>query len=520
MEDLSCPSPMQLALALAIVKTKPAGQDIKEYVLQIRKNIKPSSDAEISHSPDQFFDSVAFWKQAYEKSEAEQSKLLDRTYDLEQRNDALLAKLRSQGNTQGEVSVEELERKATSTQTARKRAKTQLSMSSSSATDLQALHGDGMDGIGECQYASQLLIIHTNVLFLPQATGPFMRQYYTLQKILQKRPVTTSIVQAAVTICKTTEAEIQAAVPQVITKSKSRKIPLTQPQISHLNQVLHGVEAAVALLFQALRKLAASSDSERETGLLTYHIIRLYEAIMNILTRYCTITSIYLSSRPDTKRCATKFKHTHPMPDSNSTSDPVATHLTSLLSQILTSLDLALPTHQNLLEAFLYILLTRAGRFLCLFSFQELQLRPDLRIDPSKLSLPAGLQDVHVDEKTLASAEVEARYLIPLLRSALAVFNSYNSSMDTGVATEEENSAKSRFLASVKERLQSTLVQAVWGADPEFGRTLQGPVSPEGADVEMLLDEQRNSELSVPDWYVRQVWELVGWDILMKGEGL
>lgn len=40
-----------------------------------------------------YFDSVSFWQQAYERSEAEQTKLLDRIYDLERRNDALLAKL-------------------------------------------------------------------------------------------------------------------------------------------------------------------------------------------------------------------------------------------------------------------------------------------------------------------------------------------------------------------------------------------------------------------------------------------
>lgn len=43
---------------------------------------------------DKYFDSVAFWKQAYVNSEAAQSKLLDRIYDLEQRNGSLLVKLK------------------------------------------------------------------------------------------------------------------------------------------------------------------------------------------------------------------------------------------------------------------------------------------------------------------------------------------------------------------------------------------------------------------------------------------
>lgn len=41
---------------------------------------------------EKFFDSVNFWKSAYEKSEAEHAKLLNAMYDLEQRNLSLLAK--------------------------------------------------------------------------------------------------------------------------------------------------------------------------------------------------------------------------------------------------------------------------------------------------------------------------------------------------------------------------------------------------------------------------------------------
>ena len=44
------------------------------------------------YTQEKYFDSVSFWQQAYERSEAEQTKLLDRIYELERRNDALLAK--------------------------------------------------------------------------------------------------------------------------------------------------------------------------------------------------------------------------------------------------------------------------------------------------------------------------------------------------------------------------------------------------------------------------------------------
>jgi hypothetical protein len=115
MESIPQPPPEQLALALAIVKSKPANLDIKgallhhqlsrshltnysiEYILQVRQFIKTSREAEAFRSPEQFFDSVAFWKQAHDESEAEQNKLRDRVYELEQCNEMLLARVRAHG---------------------------------------------------------------------------------------------------------------------------------------------------------------------------------------------------------------------------------------------------------------------------------------------------------------------------------------------------------------------------------------------------------------------------------------
>lgn len=143
------PSPAQIALALAIVKHKPAHLDIKgnlppmvegnlltsaDHILQIRSFIKNSRTASRPAPDDKFFDSVSFWQQAYEKSEAEQSKLLDRIYELEQRNESLAAKLRPETHdlpVSEEKQPDSLKRKGadakdtTGNASARKRAKTQ-----------------------------------------------------------------------------------------------------------------------------------------------------------------------------------------------------------------------------------------------------------------------------------------------------------------------------------------------------------------------------------------------------------
>lgn len=71
--------------------------------MQIRSLIKVTKavNQPTPRDDSKFFDSVSFWQQAYEKSEAEQSKLLDRIYELESRNEALSDRVRSQSGVAG-----------------------------------------------------------------------------------------------------------------------------------------------------------------------------------------------------------------------------------------------------------------------------------------------------------------------------------------------------------------------------------------------------------------------------------
>lgn len=102
--------------------------------------IKTSKTAEVFHSPDKFFDSVSFWRQAYERSEAEQGKLLDRIFELEERNEVLTAKFypREEIPTKSAVKLP-LKRKDTNKQPTDKQPKKQRhSMKHSLAAEVDA----------------------------------------------------------------------------------------------------------------------------------------------------------------------------------------------------------------------------------------------------------------------------------------------------------------------------------------------------------------------------------------------
>ncbi|KAL4821245.1 hypothetical protein BDW67DRAFT_179947 [Aspergillus spinulosporus] len=524
------PSPSQIALALAIVKLKPVGLETKgitivllplgrvvkqgaEFILQCREAIKASQTADIFHSPQKFFDSVSFWKQAYEKSEAEKSTLLDRIFELEQRNEELVEKLRTREDVLDEITPsvsasarETLKRAVTSNQAPRKRLKT-LPYLKEHSSDVDA-------------HAS-----HVNILGQPErvrdSTTPFVRQSYVLHKSLQRNRDSTSIVRAAVVLCKTCENELVTAVPQDTAGSRSKNGVLKEPQLSHLSLVLCGVESSAHLLFKAVRKLHGTRGSEKETGLLTYHIVCLYAAIMNCLERYCNARAVPVrieyqehSKHSIQTRSMTRVQtKSSNEPDSHShIGDDGATQLASLLNRMVTSLDKKCPEHRRLLEGFLHILLNRAGKVLTLFVFQDLQLRPNLRMDPDKLPLPAGLIGAEVDGKSLGVAQTEAKYLVFLVRGALAVLDKHPTSLSASL----ENPPEVQFLSSIKARLQNTLVEAIFGADLGFEQTLERPAAPQSFNIRRLLEDHQPPEISVSEWYIQELWQLLGWEMLTK----
>lgn len=67
-----------------------------DYILEIRQFIRKGIQAE---SPDKFFESVAFWQKAYKESEAEQAKLLNTIFELEQRTRGLHSKIKQSQST-------------------------------------------------------------------------------------------------------------------------------------------------------------------------------------------------------------------------------------------------------------------------------------------------------------------------------------------------------------------------------------------------------------------------------------
>lgn len=330
-----------------------------------------------------------------------------------------------------------------------------------------------------------------------------MRHFYTLQMTLQKRPNRSNTVQAAINLSKSAaDALVNSVREKKITAGRSNTTIL-QNKKPEVTSVMHGVESALQLLHQALGKITGSEQGTSEAGQVTYYIVSLYEAAMKALEQHCKVRSEQISATAKTNTKPAKKKSAKSKRAQQKVDDEVAGQITRLLGTMILLLDLTRAEHRNIFEGALFILLNRVGRLLCLFVFQDLQLRPDLRVDPSKLPLPQGLKDFSLNEKSLCAAKLEAKHLIWVLERALAHLETSPSS------------PSSQFTSKIRRSLQSTLLQAVYGTDNKcFQGALQQSVPPDTQELTRLRACAQIPEQTVSDWFTQEVWRLLGWEML------
>jgi hypothetical protein len=486
-------------------------------------NIKNAKDCNSLYLEDRFFDSVSFWQHAYERSEAEQSRLMDRIYELEQRNEALLAKLQSQNPLSEENTQLSAKRKANGNLNARKRAKTQMKLQSQAPA--MALETSELveqsEYMEECQLPVSTLSSTLTNGSISTATASFMRRFYALQRAIQRRPSRLTIVQSSADLCEVAMHELLTEVHSRGHTTRPSKKPVLQAKRPHLEQVLRSVRCAFQLILQALEKLPETENDLQGKGQLAYHLIRLYQAIATALEQHCVgksgqiAASTVPSKAPKNKQARKPNSAKGCQGLGNLTTTPVdevASQISRLLGSIAISLNLTYAVHRTLFEGLLYVLLTRVGTLLCTFVFQDLQIRPDLRVDQAKLPLPQGLQGVKLDDQSLRAMQMEAKHLIWPLERSLALLDDCASSSTLRPQDSPETMA---WVAKMKQQLQGTLLQALFGSDRSmFPHTLQQPETLDTHELERLKNCTQIPEQSVPDWFTQEIWRLLGWDLL------
>jgi hypothetical protein len=477
-----------------------------EHILHIREFIKKSKDLGHDVTTDKFFDSVSFWQQAYEQSEAAQSKLHDQIYELQQRNTSLLSKFRAKN------SANENE----DSQTNKRKAPTENNAKSSNGTKKRAKIPDQMQksiplmnndsSVEEDSMNHSLLSFSLIATANPTAGLCLSRQLYTLQKALQRKPMkANSLATAAVILCKSAEQELIRAVQRQSISTNST--PPNAKQLADINDVFSGITIAFHLVHRGLHKLSRNEDERQHQSQITYYLVGLFESTMTTLTQHCTAiskqkptpenpgeasVSLGPGSQPNKSRNSTKVKSLH-------SEDEIALHLADLLCTMVLSLDISRTEDQQVMEGFLSLVLDRAGKMLALYVFHDLRL--PMSISP-RMTFPGGLEAMADEDLMPNDAQLEAKYLVRLL----------GRMMDIGsTKSVSEAQATRSFVENAKDRIQKTLLQAVFGPDDKLFRdSLQRPKTPPS----QVIDAKETNQEGFAEWFTQELWRLVGWDVL------
>lgn len=167
-------------------------------------------------------------------------------------------------------------------------------------------------------------------------------------------------------------------------------------------------------------------------------------------------------------------------------------------------LDLAKAAHRELFDGLLCTFLDHLGSTLSLAVFSE-PMNQELPRSIGPLP-PRGLS-TGVDDQTQVDISTTLKvspYLINILRKT-------KPRMD-----ERGNIDNNGYAGAVVDKMQNTLLRAVFGdQDQAFRDSLRRPAEVEGIDDTEDLMVGSEEDIT-KEWFIGEVWNNVGWDILTK----
>jgi hypothetical protein len=286
----------------------------------------------------------------------------------------------------------------------------------------------------------------------------------------------------------------------------------------------------VAGILAGLQKLSRIDSSEAPQNHVTYALVRMYESL---LAGFATVSKEEaLSETPgasdDPKLSpvkSAKQKAKGGATRVNIKDIPVLNALASLLSGILKQLDAKQEPHKAIFEGFLFCILSRLGERVYTINFSRaraVSIMEELE-SASSSSDQSGTEPTPIlVSKPVRQAQLEAPYLLHLLKQSLALTPSFLASPASTSKTAKTKPnpkpgsvTKTTLTHAAKERLQATLVTAIFGPegiDEESDLFINGLQMPAAGGSGFTVPRVKEAE--VGEWFQGEVWRLLGWEVL------
>lgn len=279
-------------------------------------------------------------------------------------------------------------------------------------------------------------------------------------------------------------------------------------------------------LLESLHKIENSTEGPLFRGQVIYGCVEIFR---DLLQHVCTLSVLHadheltLPLAHNSRRTRTRIGLRTELPQQSSSSMETSGSIWKLCSLLLTlasKLDINRSSHNEILEGLLYFLISRVGAALKIFVFENDYPEDFLGVPSSGSQVTAIHPDYEQDRR---NAKTQAAYLVYLL-DRLILFagegsrNASHSSSSTP-ATLPFGIAQQKLANIPRSALQDTLLHVIFGASAEptdFCDALIPPAPPEENLRHDVADKllRESEEGGVEDWFKREVWRVVGWDVL------
>lgn len=274
-----------------------------------------------------------------------------------------------------------------------------------------------------------------------------------------------------------------------------------------------------------LCKLVEHSDDHRVSNLVVCELANMFKTVLVAIESVARHTAL---QKPSQVAESKKAKDTTAV---KAVRESVpARALAHLLIGLLGFLDKTNPLHQQIFDGFVYLLLERVGRrlFYCTFGRHR---SSAVEGDIEPLPEPRSPEEASKRDIEALGTHLEVKALILVLERAMGLAPNHMNSQTTSSGRGQKKlgrtlsiknlppASRARLSPLAKDRLQRTLIACMYGdkVDDEFLDVLTKPMP--SMRLGSLQSVARIEDRDVEDWYKKEVWRLVGWDVLAKESG-
>ncbi|KAF2718900.1 hypothetical protein K431DRAFT_314552 [Polychaeton citri CBS 116435] len=505
------PSPYDVALALAVVKTKPLELTVREYIMTLLPHCTGQK-----RWP-QRFDRASYWRGEHERATTALNVAVGERDNFKRANETLKSQALDLSAPRPALKK-------------RKKAK-----ADGDATAFSTSPREEMD---TCQ------TLDTAKLFLPFACdldeslnvtsyGPtgnlIMGSLFQLHLQIHT-PETFSATTYAYHLTR-----IASNTPKLSEQAQRHYLAPTD-EIAEIDRSLSLLQIAFRTLVQGITRLTSEIEGGKCLGPVIHAYAQMYSDMLDQLQK-AVPPEVLLPSNGGKARKASKPRKN---PESVQTKTvfmkdtPAKTVISRCLCSIISLLDSKVDAHKDLFEAIAFVTIDRLGDRLFTLSFghnRGSSIEDELIRSNGLKGVNAGVGTVSDpmaqfhEDKEFTGAKADAPYLVHLLRHLVAAsphfmgFSGRARSHAKGVTPVSRRRLGKGVLAEVaRERLQRTLISCTFGtkgveADDPIMQCLNPPQ--QLPDITL----PRVKEADVHDWFKEEVWKLVGWDIITQQIG-